>query len=266
MLRARNRRRRDQPRRRFSLPVINWLPLLSLVGAALLTGGVTLLLGWLIDRPITQVVIHGQFERVSADQLEALLRPHLGQGFLRMDLPAIQRELTALPWVGSARLSRRWPETLQLVITEQQAAARWGVNGLLNARGQLFIDQATHVPAGLPRLEGPEGSENRVAARFIALQEELVPRGLGVVALSLDERGAWSFTLANGIEVRLGSALVEERLALFYQAVDQVLGGIAGQVDYIDMRHANGFAIGWKPAAERAGGQVNAAMTEGVAG
>lgn len=261
MLRAGNRRRRERKPSRFGWPAINWLPVFSLLGAALLLGGAGLAVTWLVDRPITRVVIHGSFERVSADQLEGMLRPQVGRGFLRVDLAGLQREVTALPWIASARLSRRWPDTLELVITEQQPAARWGVDGLLNARGELFIEQATHIPAGLPRLSGPAGSEAQVAARYSALQDQLVPRGLAVVALTLDERGAWSFQLSNGIAVRLGSLRVDERLAVFYRALDQVVGGMAGEVDYVDMRYANGFAIGWREPA-----QENGTVTQGASG
>lgn len=253
MLRSGNRRRRERKTPRLGWPAINWLPVFSLLGALLLVGGTGLAMTWLIDRPITRVVIHGSFERVSADQLEGMLRPRVGQGFLRVDLAGLQREVTALPWIARARLSRRWPDTLELVISEQQPAARWGVDGLLNSRGELFIEQATHVPAELPRLSGPEGTQTQVAARFSALQEQLVPRGLAVVVLTLDERGAWSFQLSNGIAVRLGSARVDERLALFYRALDQVVGGMSGEIDYVDMRYANGFAIGWREPAQEDG-------------
>ncbi|MCC5795028.1 MAG: cell division protein FtsQ/DivIB [Chromatiales bacterium] len=252
MLRARNRRRREKAQQ-FVLPAIHWLPVLTLLGALLVGGAATVLAIWVIDRPVTRIVIHGQFERVSADQLEALLRPQVGTGFLRLDMAGLQRELKALPWVASARLTRRWPETLELLVREQEPAARWGEAGLLNPRGELFIEQASHIPGGLPRLHGPAGTEARVARRFIELQEQLVPRGLGVVELTLDERGAWSFRISNGISVRLGSARTDERLAVFYQALDQVVGSMASEVDYIDMRYTNGFAIGWKAGRETQG-------------
>lgn len=176
----------------------------------------------------------------------------LGHGFLALDLRQIQRRIEQQPWVASARVTRRWPGTLKVTIVEQQPAARWGEQGLLNARGELFIEQAARVPAELPRLDGPEGSETRVVRRFIALREEMTPRGVTLVALQLDERGAWSFQLSNGIEVRLGSVATEDRLGQFYRAWDEVLGAIAEEVNYVDMRYANGFAVGWKDPDRKA--------------
>jgi cell division protein FtsQ len=87
----------------------------------------------------------------------------------------------------------------------------------------------------------------------VALQEQLVARGLSVVSLRLDDRGAWSFQLSNGIRVRLGSDQVDERLARFFRALDVVVAGVTEEVDYLDLRYTNGFAVGWKPARAASG-------------
>ena len=71
-------------------------------------------------------------------------------------------------------------------------------------------------------------------------------RGLGVAALELDGRGAWSMLLSNGIGVRLGSQEVDARLARFYDALDTVVAPVAVDVQFVDMRYTNGFAVGWK--------------------
>jgi cell division protein FtsQ len=102
----------------------------------------------------------------------------------------------------------------------------------------------------------------QVAARYAAIQQQLVQRGLGVTALELDGRGAWTFQLSNGIRVRLGSTAFEQRLGAFYRAFDTVLAGQADDVAYVDLRYPNGFAIGWR--GQRAAGAVLAAGEPGV--
>lgn len=239
-----NRKRREAPLKK--LPPIPWARIGSaLVVVAVLAGGYA---GarWLLDRPVERVVINGEFERVSADGLEAALRPYMGRGFLAAPLDRIQQKVRDIPWVASARVSRRWPDTLEVTITEEQPAARWGEAGLLNPQGRLFVRHASHVPAELPRLNGPEGTETVVAERYVAIQEQLVQRGLGLASLELDGRGAWTFQMSNGIQVRLGSLDVDVRLSRFYAALDRVLAGMAEDVRYIDMRYTNGFAVGWK--------------------
>lgn len=253
-----NRKRREEPR--IKLPPIPWVAISSVLGVVLFAGGLVTAGRWVLNRPVERVVINGEFERVSADQLEAVLRKAMGKGFLAADLRAIQDQVAALPWVSSARVSRQWPDTLDVTVTEEQPAARWGKSGLLNAQGRLFIRHTTHIPAELPRLNGPEGSEPEVAARYVAIHQKLVERGLGVAALELDGRGAWTMVLSNGIGVRLGSTDVDIRLERFFEALDTVVTPVAADVRFVDMRYTNGFSVGWKQQhAARAAGDDPAA-------
>jgi len=256
-----NRRRREEPR--VKLPPIPWVAITTVLGVVLFVAGIVTAGRWALNRPVQEVVLKGQFERVSADQLEAVLRQAVGKGFLAADLRTIQSEVAALPWVASAQVSRQWPDVLDVTVTEEIPAARWGADGLLNAQGRLFVRHTTHIPAELPRLAGPDGSETEVAARYVAIHEQLVERGLGVAALELDGRGAWTMLLSNGIGVRLGSRDVEERLARFYEALDSVIAPVAVDVQFVDMRYTNGFAVGWKQQRAARSGEPDSAIPPG---
>jgi len=135
---------------------------------------------------------------------------------------------------------------LHVTVTEQTAAARWGESGLLNTRGELFVREATHVPAELPRLSGPDGSESQVAQRYLSLQGRMLEAGMRIAALRLDERGAWEMDLDSGVTVRLGRRDVEERLDRFIKTTSQVIVHHLSEINYVDMRYSNGFAIGWR--------------------
>ena len=239
-----NRKRREESR--VSLPAIPWVAISTAIGVVVVAGGLVAAGRWALNRPVASVVINGEFERVSADQLEAVLRKAMGRGFLAADLDAIQKQVATLPWVATARVSRHWPDSLDVTVTEEEPAARWGKDGLLNSQGRLFVRHASHIPAELPRLSGPEGSEAEVAARYVNVQEKMVERGLAVAALGLDQRGAWTLTLSNGMGVRLGSRDVEARLTRFFEALDNVVLSVAADVQFVDMRYTNGFAVGWK--------------------
>jgi cell division protein FtsQ len=239
-----NRKRREQPL--VKLPVIPWVAIGSVLGVLVMASVLVTAARWVLNRPVERVLINGEFERVSADGLEAVLRTAMGKGFLGADLRAIQAKVMGQPWVATARVSRQWPDALSVTVTEEEPAARWGGDGLLNPQGRLFVRHTTHIPAELPRLNGPEGSEAEVAARFIAIQERLVERGLRLAALDLDGRGAWSLVISNGVSVRLGSQDVDSRLTRFFDALDTVVAPVAADVQFVDMRYTNGFSIGWK--------------------
>ncbi len=245
MARKQARRRKSEPRPRLRLPK---LPL-ARIAMALVASGVVFatyrLSATLLDRPITAITIDGPFQRVSALQIEEAIADELSRGFLTADLDAVQARLTALPWIDRANVVRRWPGQLEISVTEQVPAACWGENGLLNTRGELFVRDARHVPAELPRLSGPDGRSAEVAERYLTIREQLIPRGLDVRELTLDARGAWSMTLSNGIEIRLGRRNVAERTALFLDVVADLVTRRARDIVFVDMRYSNGFTVGW---------------------
>jgi cell division protein FtsQ len=203
-------------------------------------------LSWALDRPVRVISIDGSFQRVSPGEIEKAVAPFATQGFMSADLADIQRAVETLPWVDHARIARRWPNSLRVTVIEQTAAARWGESGLLNTRGELFVRTATHVPAELPHLSGPEGTESQVAQRYLAAQGRMLEAGMRIAALRLDERGAWEMDLDSGVTVRLGRRDVEERIERFIHTASQVVAHRLTEISYVDMRYSNGFAIGWR--------------------
>lgn len=222
----------------------------------------------ILDRPIRALKIEGPLQRVSALQIEAAISDQLGNGFLSADLTAIQERIAALAWIDKANVVRRWPGTVEITVSEQMPAATWGESGLLNTRGELFVENARYVPPELPRLNGPEGHYGIVATRYLDVREKLIPFGLDVRRVHVDARGAWQMTLANGIDIRLGRRDVGERIQLFLDVAANLISSREQEIEFVDMRYNNGFTIGWKsgntpPVQDAAGGQSG--MVAGIA-
>jgi cell division protein FtsQ len=229
---------------------------------------------WLLDQPIQRVIVTGRLQRVSALDVEQVVRARLnGAGLVSVNLEHISNGLRTLPWVDSAAVQRSWPRGLKIEIVEHAAVARWNDTGLVNSRGQLFMSDAHFVPPELPQLAGPAGSEAEVTGRYLAVQGRLTEVGLRLVALTLDARGALSLTLDNGVQVRLGRQQIESRFERFMLVAAKLVSQRAADIAYVDMRYGNGFAVGWKgnsgqlaqqpaqqpraPAAQSAGTGVN---------
>jgi len=204
----------------------------------------------LLDRPIRAITIDGPFQRVSALQIEEAVSGELGQGFFSANLALIQSKVVALPWIDQANVARRWPGTLEIVVSEQVPAATWGERGLLNVRGELFVDDARHIPAELPRLHGPAGRSADVAKIYLSVRDQLIPIGLDVRRVDMDARGAWQLTLQNGVVVRLGRRDVTDRIDLFVDVVANIVSSREDAIEFVDMRYSNGFTIGWAPSAD----------------
>ncbi len=229
--------------------VIEWRSYTRRAAMLLLLAGGLAGLTWALDRPVHVISMDGSFQRVSPGEIEKAVAPFTQAGFMSVDLDAIQRAVEALPWVEHARIQRRWPNSLHVTVVEQTAAARWDDSGLLNTRGELFVRSAAHVPTELPRLSGPEGTESQVAQRYLSVQGRMLEAGMRIAALRLDERGAWQMDLDNGVTVRLGRRDVDERIDRFIHTASQVISHRMNEINYVDMRYSNGFAIGWRNPA-----------------
>jgi cell division protein FtsQ len=219
----------------------------------------------LLDRPISAITIEAPFQRVSALQIEEAISSELRHGFLSANLSFIQRNIVSLPWIDQANVARRWPDVLEITVTEQVPAAIWGERGLLNTRGELFVKNARHIPAELPRLSGPKDRSADVALRYLEVRKNLIPLGLDVRRVHLDARGAWDMTLSNGIDVRLGRRDVAQRTDLFLDVVANIVSSREKDIDFVDMRYSNGFTIGWKGDGPSPLGEPNTAPPEMVA-
>jgi cell division protein FtsQ len=248
-----NRRKQGESRSGFlsgKLPKINWrrwsMTIASLAGVAAAVSVVM----WSLDQPIDTVTVAGRFARVSASDVERAVKQKVRNvGLVSVDLNTVRASIVSIPWVDKVTVQRAWPHGLAVVVTEQVAAARWRENGLLNTRGELFVADARHVPLELAQLSGPDGTEDEVAQRYLASQGRIAEAGMRITALRLDARGAWEFELANGVTVRLGRKQIDERFERFMSTAVKVVSQRAVDIDYVDMRYTNGFAIGWRGAS-----------------
>ena len=266
MARKQARRRKQKPARklpRISLPFARIGKILAALAVVMLSYEFS---SRLLDRPIRAITIDGPFQRVSALQIEEAISEELEHGFFSANLALIQSRIIALPWIDQANVARRWPGTLEITVSEQVPAAIWGERGLLNVRGELFVESARHVPAELPRLSGPAGRSAEVAKTYLSVRDRLIPIGLDVRRVEMDARGAWELTLLNGVSVRLGRRDVQARIDLFIDVVANLVSSREEAISFVDMRYSNGFTIGWiedgdsPPAAT--GGEVRGMVAD----
>jgi cell division protein FtsQ len=232
---------------------IPWRRTLPIAACVLAVGGVLFALRLVFDQPLTRVEISGRFQRVQPLDVEKAVRTVVRrQGLISVDLDAVGDAVRRIPWVDRASVARSWPQGLTVQVTEQIPVARWGDAGLLNARGEVFVTDARHLPPELPVLTGPPGFEMQMTERYLAVQPRLVEAGMRLSQLQLDERGAWELLLDNGVRLRLGRLHIDERFDRFILAASRIVAARATEIVYVDLRYSSGFAIGWRPG----GGEV----------
>jgi cell division protein FtsQ len=203
---------------------------------------------WALDRPIRVVRVTGAFRHVSPYAVErAVARVARGSGLITVNLQRVRAAVAALPWVAAVSVRRLWPDALAVRIRTQTAAACWDGHALINRAGTVFVRGLADPPAALARLSGPPDSSRQVMRRYLAMRGRLAPTGFSIAALTMSARGAWKFTLNDGIRVRLGRSDVSVRFDRFVNIALAIVRRRASSIAYVDMRYMNGFAIGWRP-------------------
>ena len=208
--------------------------------------------GWFASErwPIGQLAVRGEFNHVSAEQIRAAVLPQLGGGFFAVRLDAIRAAVARLPWVEHVEARKRWPDTIDLVVREQQPYAHWGSDRLVSRRGGIFTVAGAEGLQGLPRLSGPDDRLDDVLRFYADCVKEFSGSGLVIDAVTLSLRGGWKLDLASGAVIEIGREDATARLERFLDVWPRLAGTHAAPPQSIDLRYANGFTVRWaEPAA-----------------
>ena len=170
--------------------------------------------------------------------------------FFTTNLEQVRVAFESVPWVRKATVRREWPDQLIVEVEEHEALGTWGEDGrLLSVKGDVFTANLAEADEdhALPALEGPEGSEKEVLARFAELRAWFAPLRLAPGKLSLSSRYAWTVKLDNGMSVALGReqdrTTLKKRVDRLVNIYPQLAALLPDGIQTIDMRYPNGLAL-----------------------
>lgn len=203
--------------------------------------------GWIgAERwPLRTLRINDNLQQVDPEVVRAAVLPYARQGFFAVRLDEARQAVARLPWVEQADVSKRWPDVLEVRVSEHRPYARWGEGRLLSRQGRVFPAADVEVPQGLPLLHGPDGRVDEVVELYQEASGLFAPAGYSVRALLLDNRGSWAMVLSNGTEVVIGSHQARIRMARFARLLPQLLQQEQLPLSRADLRYTNGFALTW---------------------
>ncbi len=196
--------------------------------------------------PLQHVVIKGDFKNLQPAALQHLVMRAAKGGFFAVDMQSIRQIVEQQAWVDRASVRRIWPDTLHVDVVEQVPLARWGKDALVNQRGESFRPGDGRYPAGLPHLNGPEGTSQEVSQRFRQITSDMREIGLKVKMLQMDQRRAWVMVTEQNIWFELGSQQIEQRLHRFINLYRQLHEVGQRELRSVDLRYRHGFALRWQ--------------------
>jgi cell division protein FtsQ len=209
--------------------------------------------------PIRVVTVDGEMHGLSRESLQQTIAEHIDGGILTQDLAALKQRVEELPWIHRASVRRVWPDRLVFSVTEHEAMAQWGDNGLVTQEGIVFRPRDGRLPAGLVRLAGADDMAPEVVQRYQRWHPQLAQLGLIIDAVVRNARGDWTLELLGGTELYLGTEDIDlrfERLLAAYPQVEAI-----GIPTRIDLRYSNGFAVRWIPRADAPSERVAATLS-----
>lgn len=191
--------------------------------------------GWLVffssALGLSTIEVRGA-ESLSAAAVKDLLAIPEGTPLARVDLSAAESALENVAQVESASVTRDWPGTLVVQVTERSAIAAVDVNGttwLVDRFGVLFA-QVSAVPEGVVslRLAG-SGSNPRATANAIEVLQALDPAVRAVlVSIDASNSSGIELTLTDGRTVIWGSSAHSDQKSSILAGL--LAGGVVASV------------------------------------
>ncbi|WP_037304265.1 cell division protein FtsQ/DivIB [Amycolatopsis orientalis] len=218
---ARRGRRSAPDRRRITRPVRRkemrrrWVALLSVLTVIALV----YLLWFSSMLGVRQVDVVGA-NSVPADQIRATAAVPDQKPMLRLDTDEIRDRVAQMPGIATVDVSRSWPGTLEITVTERAAIAFFdsgpGGDGvhLVDGGGVVFKTVKERL-AGLPELKLMSVSADDPVTRAVTGVLGVIPQQLlkQVTTATAKTPGSVEFTLADGKTVRWGTSADTERKA-----------------------------------------------------
>lgn len=176
----------------------------SLVVVVAIVSGLVFFAPWFA---VKNIDVRG-VERASVEEIQQATGVREGEQLATVDSPGAARDVAALPWVKKATVSKKWPSTLSVEVTEQQAVAYVNATDgptLINAEGKPFvIDQP---PLGTVEIAGASVDDPAVFTACLQVVGEL-PEGVrkDVARVKAPSQYEITLELLDGRTVYWGSA------------------------------------------------------------
>lgn len=209
--------------------------------------GYNRIVDWLMDErqvPLRHVVVSGELKYAQPESIERLVLSSKVGSFFNVDVNRVQRKIESLPWVYRVSVRKKWPDILNVHVTEQQVVARWNEAQLVNVHGDVFEADLPDT-VSLPKLFGPEGSAADALKGYRDLNGLLSINGFNIDALSLSQRFSWQLLLSNGVELKLGREETVKRVQRFIDMYALIEKHKPQTVQSVDLRYDTGMAVSW---------------------
>lgn len=196
---------------------------------------------------IEQVGLSGQRFTTDSDVFGALDLPNAGS-LVTFDAAAARTRIEDLPWVQTATISRIYPGSLEVRLTERRPMAMWSNDGrdyLVDASGRVLSALKSGTNVRLPRLAGAGAPEQAQALLELIVRYPRIAERFEMAERVGGRR--WTLHLKDAVVVHLGADREAASLAAL-SAPDDLGKLLAARNLIIDLRVAGRMTL--RPAPQ----------------
>ncbi|MBO6562039.1 MAG: FtsQ-type POTRA domain-containing protein [Nisaea sp.] len=152
---------------------------------------------------VSDILVEGRYRTERSDLVSAIATDR-GTPILGVDLAALKARVDALPWVRTATIERRLPDTLFVRLEERTPLALWQRDGELTLIDDLGVEVPGQNPRRFADLPIVVSDEAPVRARsFLALLAREPDLNKRVRAVTWIGERRWNVRLDTGVDIEL---------------------------------------------------------------
>jgi len=202
--------------------------------------------------PVKKIIFNGN-KHLTIDELRALAGIHGKESLIALSGKSVSQRLLKSPWIRSASVSKVFPDTLSIVISEVVPFALLDVNGhifLSDDKGNLLEELKDNTIPFLPIITGDPFKEKEGFSEALTLAKTMIDMGFSSerdqieIVLSKPQELT---SVIDGTVVKIGIGEYREKLERLLELQEEIQKRKI-PVDYIDLRFANRVVV--KPIKE----------------
>jgi cell division protein FtsQ len=167
---------------------------------------------------VENIYLNSELKSVNIKRLSKFLTKYNQKPIMYLDLKEIKQQIEAFPWVKTAIVSRKLPNTIEIKIHENNLVGLFYENGIyypISDDGKIIEKSAQFNPK-IPVVKGEEA--NKHISEYLEILSALKPYHVNVKTGEYVGKRRWNLIFKDGVKVKLP----EENYALAAQKLKEL--------------------------------------------
>ena len=236
-----------RPESRFQLPTaLKYLFMALVVGLLLLIlfmGGKAL-----HDAPPAAIQVSNKgLSTIQYQALQQAMSQQTVSGFFTTDLQALRDVAVRLAWIDQVSVTRDWQQGIIVAALPKQAVANFGTERLIDAKGMVFVpaDSNELTQEQFVTLQGEIEQAPVIMQQLQQINDWYTPLDMRVEDIILTPRMTWLIRFDSGLRIIVDNENTAQKLLSFSQLLSNQLSNRRAEIQSVDLRYKNGFAVAW---------------------